>query len=146
FLTGHGLGASGGLARMLFALEAKIAPDLVNNNPYLVRFAGGDSSPLDHWLLWTVLGLMAGGFVSGLIGRRVRVETQRGPSISAPTRLVFAVLGGVLVGYAAQLARGCTSGQALSGGAVLSAGSWAFMFCVFGGGYAIAWFVRRLWN
>ena len=50
------------------------------------------------------------------------------------------------MGYGARMARGCTSGQALSGGAVLSVGSWAFMFAVFGGGYALAYFVRRLWN
>jgi len=48
--------------------------------------------------------------------------------------------------YGARLARGCTSGQALSGGAVLSVGSWAFMFSIFGAGYAVAWFVRRLWT
>jgi len=46
----------------------------------------------------------------------------------------------------ARMARGCTSGQALSGGAVLSAGSWAFMMCVFAGAYAVAYFVRKFWN
>jgi hypothetical protein len=50
------------------------------------------------------------------------------------------------MGYGARLARGCTSGQALSGGAVLSAGSWAFMLAVFAGAYALAYFVRKLWN
>ncbi len=146
FLTGNGLGASGALARIVFAVESEVAPEYVNGHPYLVRFAGGVKSPLDHWLLWVVAGVMVGGFTSGLLGRRVRLEVQRGPSISAPTRLAFAVLGGILVGYAAQLARGCTSGQALTGGAVLSVGSWAFMFSVFGGGYLLAWFVGRLWN
>jgi uncharacterized membrane protein YedE/YeeE len=146
FLTGHGLGASGSLARLLIAAQAKLAPDYVNRHEYLVRFAGGTNNPLNHWLLWIALGVIMGGFVSGLFGRRVRVETQKGPSISVHTRWFFAVVGGILVGYAAQLARGCTSGQALSGGSVLSLGSWAFMFSVFGGGYMIAWFVRRLWN
>ena len=50
------------------------------------------------------------------------------------------------MGYGALLARGCTSGQALSGGAVLSVGSWAFMLAVFAGGYGLAWFLRRLWQ
>ena len=58
----------------------------------------------------------------------------------------FAFLGGAFMGYGARLARGCTSGQALSGGAVLSVGSWAFMFAVFGGAYALAYFVKKLWN
>ena len=43
----------------------------------------------------------------------------------------FALAGGVLMGLAAKMTRGCTSGQALSGGALLSVGSWAFMFSVF---------------
>jgi len=145
-LTGHGVGASGGLARILFAAEAAVDHDYVDTHPYLARFAGGTKNPLDHWLLWVIAGAAAGGFVSGAMGRRIRLETQRGPSISAPARWVFAVLGGVLVGFAAQMARGCTSGQALSGGSVLAAGSWAFMFSVFGGAYLLAWFVRRLWN
>ena len=61
-------------------------------------------------------------------------------------KLVLAFLGGGLMGYGARFARGCTSGQALSGGAVLSVGSWAFMFAVFAGAYFTAIFVRRLWR
>jgi uncharacterized protein len=49
------------------------------------------------------------------------------------------------MGVGAKLARGCTSGQALSGGALLSLGAWAFMLMVFVGAYATAWFVRRQW-
>jgi hypothetical protein len=37
------------------------------------------------------------------------------------------------------------SGQALTGGALLNAGSWAAMMCIFGGAYGLAWFVRKLW-
>ena len=46
----------------------------------------------------------------------------------------------------AHLARGCTSGQALSGGALLNAGSWAFMLMVFVGAYATAYFMRWQWR
>jgi hypothetical protein len=49
------------------------------------------------------------------------------------------------MGLGAALARGCTSGLALSGGALLSLGSWVFMLALFAGGYAAAWFVRREW-
>jgi uncharacterized membrane protein YedE/YeeE len=58
----------------------------------------------------------------------------------------MAFVGGTLMGYGARMARGCTSGQALSGGATLSTGSWIFMFAVFAGAYMLAYFVRRLWN
>ena len=69
-----------------------------------------------------------------------------GPNISRGGRIGLAVGGGVLMGFAARLARGCTSGQALTGGSVLAVGSWVFMFSVFAGGYAIAPLVRRQWR
>ena len=65
--------------------------------------------------------------------------------MSTRTRFLMAFIGGSLMGFGAKLARGCTSGQALSGGAMLGIGSWSFMIMVFVGGYAAAWFVRRQW-
>jgi hypothetical protein len=50
------------------------------------------------------------------------------------------------MGAAARLTRGCTSGQGLTGGALLSAGSWVFMLSVFAGGYALAALTRRQWR
>ncbi len=146
FVTGNGLGASGGIARVLVAAEDQIVPEHVDRTAYLLNMAGGETDPLDHWIVVVTVGTILGGFLSGLLHHRLHPETARGPRISARTRWIFALLGGVLMGYGARLARGCTSGQALSGGAVLSVGSWAFMFAVFAGGYALAWFVRKLWT
>jgi uncharacterized protein len=145
-ISGHGLGASGGMARMLVAIEDVFVPGHVDTNPSLAEMAGGKQQPLNNWVVMNVIGALLGGFASGLIGRRVKLETVRGPGVSVKTRWLMAFLGGSLVGFASRLARGCTSGQALSGGAVLSVGSWAFMFAVFAGGYLLAYPVRRLWN
>ena len=38
FITGNGLGASGGLNRILVFFEDLIAPDHVDNTPYLLRW------------------------------------------------------------------------------------------------------------
>jgi hypothetical protein len=57
----------------------------------------------------------------------------------------MAFLGGTIMVYGARMARGCTSGQALSGGATLAVGSWLLMFAIFGSAYALAYFVRKLW-
>ena len=146
FLTGHGLGSSGGVNRVVVAIEDIFLPEHVDHTPYLAEMAGGERNPLDHWIVWQVAGILIGGFTSGMLRGRVKVETYRGPQIQPRTRWAMAFIGGVLMGYGARLARGCTSGQALSGGAVLSAGSWLFMFAVFAGGYGLAWFVRRLWQ
>jgi uncharacterized membrane protein YedE/YeeE len=146
FITGTGLGASGGLNRMLVYVQNIVAPEHVSQVPYLLKMAGGSANPLNSWIVYLTAGTILGGFISGLFGRRVKVETNKGPQISTKTRWVMAFLGGILMGYGARLARGCTSGQALSGGAVLSVGSWAFMFAVFAGAYALAYFLRRYWN
>jgi uncharacterized membrane protein YedE/YeeE len=146
FLTGNGLGASGGMNRVVVFFEDIITPGHIDQTPYLLKMAGGSTNPLDNWIVMLTLGTMAGGFVSGLIHRRIRPTTGKGPNISVPTRWAMAFAGGTLMGFGARFARGCTSGQALSGGAVLSVGSWAFMFAVFGGGYALAYFFRKFWN
>lgn len=146
FLTGNGLGASGGLNRITAFVEDLVAPGHVDRTAYLVGMAGGDRNPLNHWIVYMVLGTLLGGALSGWINGRFRVETNHGPRITPRTRWVLALIGGVLMGYGARFARGCTSGQALSGGATLSVGSWAFMFAVFGGAYALAHTFRRAWR
>lgn len=146
FITGNGLGASGGLNRFLVFFEDMVAPQHVDTTPYLLKMAGGDKNPLDHWIVFLTLGTVFGGFLSGWFNKRVRLETVKGPHISVRARWFMAFAGGILMGYGARMARGCTSGQALSGGAVLSVGSWAFMFAVFAGGYLLAYFVRKAWN
>ena len=146
FITGSGLGASGGLNRLLVFVEDLIAPGHINRVPYLLSMAGGDKNPLDNWIVFLTVGTVVGGFISGWFNKRVKWETVKGPHISVRTRWFLAFAGGLLMGYGARFARGCTSGQALSGGAVLSVGSWAFMFAVFAGAYALAYFFRRAWN
>lgn len=146
FLTGNGLGASGGLNRMLVFVQDLFVPDHIDRTPYLLEMAGGSKNPLDSWVVFVGLGVMLGGFVSGWRNGRLKLETNKGPQISNQMRWMMAFIGGAIMGYGARLARGCTSGQALSGGAVLSAGSWAFMFAVFGGAYLLAYSLRKFWN
>lgn len=145
-ITGTGLGASGGLNRLLVWVQDLVAPGHIDQVPYLLAMAGGTTNPLESWIVFLTVGTIFGGLISGLIGGRVKVETNKGPNIDNKTRWIMAFIGGGLMGYGARLARGCTSGQALSGGAVLSVGSWAFMFAVFIGAYALAYFLRRFWN
>jgi len=83
---------------------------------------------------------------SGLLAGRAKVMTEKGPRVSVGTRLSMAFGGGVLMAVGAALARGCTSGQALTGGALLNLGSWAFMMMVFAGAYGVAYFVRWQWR
>ncbi|MCA9977362.1 MAG: YeeE/YedE family protein, partial [Anaerolineales bacterium] len=104
------------------------------------------TNPLDSWIVVITVGVVLGGLASGWRNGRFKLETVHGPKITPKMRWMMAFIGGSLMGYGARMARGCTSGQALSGGAVLSVGSWAFMFAVFGGAYLLAYSMRKFWN
>ena len=145
FLTGNGLGSSGGTTRIVTFVEDQINPAHVDRTPYLLKMAGGDKNPLDDWIIPVFFGALVGGLTSGLIFGRAKIETTKGPNVSNRTRWLMAFLGGTIFLYGARMARGCTSGQALSGGASLAAGSWVIMFAIFAGAYAVAYFVRKLW-
>jgi uncharacterized membrane protein YedE/YeeE len=146
YVTGGGLGSSAGLSRVQTGVLDWFAPAHVDRTAYFAEMAGGTRNAWAHYAIYMLVGTLVGGAVSGLFNRRFKLELRKGPSISTGTRVVAALVGGALMGYGARLARGCTSGQALSGGAVLSVGSWAFAFAVFAGAYALAYFFRRLWN
>jgi hypothetical protein len=143
-VTGGGLGASA-LPKRLIALGAlQVAPGWTAENPALLGYVTS-GNPLRNWLVIEVVGVLLGGFIGALSAGRFRATVEKGPRISTRARLAYAAAGGVIMGFAAGLARGCTSGQALTGGALLATGSWVFMLMVFAGGYATAWFVRRQW-
>jgi len=93
-----------------------------------------------------LVGVFIGGLTSAVMSRRIQVGVERGKTGPVHLRLFFAALGGILSGFASRLAGGCTSGQALTGSALLLSGSIVFLICVFAGGYATAWLVRRQWN
>lgn len=145
-LTGSGLGASGGLNRLLVQVQDWLTPEHVDQVPYLLKMAGGDKNPLDSWIVFLTLGTVAGGLLSGLLSGRAKLETTKPAHLSSQRRWLMAFIGGAIMGYGARLARGCTSGQALSGGAVMSVGSWGIMLMLFAGAYIFAYALRKMWN
>jgi hypothetical protein len=75
----------------------------------------------------------------------MRWTVERGLQVSDNRRLMLAFVGGFIAAYGAKIAKGCTSGQALTGGAILNVGSLVFMLAVFASAYGLAWFVRKEW-
>ncbi len=146
YLTGHGLGASGAYTAATAALIETVAPGSGQNNSYLGNYFTPGHSPLFSWIVFEVLGVVVGGFVGAVTAGRLKGQIECGPSIGRGSRVGLAFLGGLFMGFASRLARGCTSGQALSGGAVMALGSWAFMLALFAGGFLAAPFVRREWQ
>ncbi|WP_346859002.1 YeeE/YedE thiosulfate transporter family protein [uncultured Draconibacterium sp.] len=145
FFSGRGLGASGGLKYTVVAAVGAINMEHVQQSPYYSKYFENGERPLKSWLAFEVLGMVLGGFISGAISGRLKFKVERSPKISTKKRLLFAFLGGVFFVYGAQLARGCTSGAALSGMAVLSVAGFVTMIAIFGSAYLFAWFFRKLW-
>jgi uncharacterized membrane protein YedE/YeeE len=145
FLSGRGLGASGGLKYCVVSMVGAVAPGHAEKSAFYSKYFEDDQKPLKNWLTFEILGVVIGGFLSGAISRRLKFRIEKSPKISNIRRLIFAFLGGLLFVYGAQLARGCTSGAALSGMAVLSVAGFVTMIAIFGSAYLFAWFFRKNW-
>jgi hypothetical protein len=146
FITGRGLGASGAVKSIVVAVVDGVAPAHAEQSSFYGTYAGpGKDSPLKTWIVFEVAGVLIGGFLSGLVSNRLKFMTESGPRIRPRARWLFAAIGGALFGIGAQFARGCTSGAALSGMAVLSTAGFVAMLAIFGTGYVGAYAARRLW-
>jgi uncharacterized protein len=143
-VAGRGLGASGAFAALASHTAAQIAPASAGN-AYFQRYLQEGPAWLD-WLVVEMIGVVAGAVISARRAGRQRIMTERGTGVTVPVRLACAAAGGMAMGVGAVLARGCTSGQALTGGALLSVGSWIFMLSAFAAGYAVAPLLRGLWR
>lgn len=146
-LVGRGLGASGAFATVVATGVDAVAPARVAVNAAYAPYAGpGAPGLLRDWLVWEIVGVLIGGFASAALAGRIRWVAERGPRVREDARLATGFCGGAVMGIGAKIAHGCTSGQALTGGALLSVGSWIFIGACFAGAYATAPFVRRLWR
>lgn len=145
-VMGRGIGASGAMTSVVATTANVIAPAHTKANEFYQGYLGdGTVSPLKDWLVFEVLGVLIGGFLSGAFAGRTKIKIEKGINITTNRRFQYAFVGGMIMAFGTKLARGCTSGQALTGGALMNVGSWLFMISLFAGAYATAWFVRRLW-
>jgi uncharacterized membrane protein YedE/YeeE len=145
-LMGRGLGASGAFSSVVAATVDATAPSHAASNSFYTSYLAGNENPLKDWLVFEIVGVAIGGLLSGWLAGRVHWTTERGPAISDRRRLLNAFAGGALMGVGAKLARGCTSGLGLTGGATLSVGSWLFVIAAFAGAYAAAPLLRKAWR
>ena len=146
FMTGRGLGASGALKSGVVAAVQAVAPGHAASSEFYGEYAAQHpEGPLKNWLVFEAVGVIIGAFLSGLISDRLAFKFDKGPSATNRMRVWGALAGGVLWGIGAQFGRGCTSGAALSGMAVMSTGGIITMVFIFAGAYGFAYFVRKLW-
>lgn len=146
FISGRGLGSSGALKSAVVATVETVTPSHAENAPFYKEYAElHPNGPMKSWLVFQMLGAVVGAFLSGAIFNRLKFKVEHSPKITSKRRLVFALMGGILFGFGSQLGRGCTSGSALSGMAVLSYGGFISMAFIFGTAFALAYFFRKNW-
>jgi len=146
FVSGRGLGASGAIKSAIVTVETTIAPVSSESTGFVKEFRQSHAgNPMKTWLVFEMLGVLVGGFISGAFAGRLKFKVEHSPKITSMKRLFLALGGGVLFGFGSQLGRGCTSGSALSGMAVLSLGGFITMMAIFGTAYALAYFFRKNW-
>lgn len=143
-VTGRGLGASSAFAAVAAWLASLGSVAHVQANAVHSHY-WNDGAPLLSWTLFLIIGAALGAVLSAWQARRLAFRVERGPHVSDGARLLLAFFGGLVVAFGAKLAKGCTSGQALSGGSMLNVGSLVFMLSVFASAYALAYFVRKQW-
>ncbi len=145
FISGRGLGASGAVKSTVVTAVEAAAPGHVEKSAFYSDYLESHPKPMKSWLVFQVLGVIVGGFLSGVIAGRLKLKVEHSPKITSRRRLILALGGGILFGLGSQIGRGCTSGSALSGMAIFSLGGIITMMAIFGSAFAFAWFFRKNW-
>jgi uncharacterized membrane protein YedE/YeeE len=142
-LSGHGLGASGAASHLVADVGVRIAPEATKSNAYLGPMVAPDSLSV-AWISWEVLGITIGALGSAFYAGRFRVYLDRTSVSGAKQRLLKALLGGVLSGFGARVAAGCTSGLGLSGAATLGIAAFVFLGLFFATGLVVNKFIKAV--
>jgi hypothetical protein len=138
---GHRL-SGGGAYQQIAAPIGRLAS---SGSVYWTRVIGGSA----RWELTALAAAIVGAFVaaraSGTFGVRSMPDSQWsdafGPSVLK--RWLIGFIGAALTEFASGIAGGCTASLAVSGGAALAPGAFAFMIGMFVGGIPVAWWVYR---
>ncbi len=133
-LSNKAIGCSTAYARSSGMIEKSIRGKKVEEKPYYKKFV-----PKVDWEWMLVIGVIIGAFISSILSGSFRIEmvpliweNSIGPSITV--RFIGAFIGGLLLGFGARMAGGCTSGHGISGTMQLAMSSWlAFIFFFVGG-------------
>ena len=132
------LGCSTSFARTAGMIEKLFRGQKVETRPYYQEVR-----PVVDWQWMLVLGMIVGALISSLLSgdfswQWIPAQWAAVFGTSVPLRLAVALLGGVLLGFGARWAGGCTSGHGISGTMQLAVSSWISAICFFVGGTIMA--------
>jgi uncharacterized membrane protein YedE/YeeE len=145
YIMGKGLGASSAFSIVSAVTTQEINPEYAGGLTYFSRYLSA-ASPLKDWIVFEIIGLFVGALTGALVSRNFRLKFDKATGMNSTTRFFTAFAGGGLLGFAGRLARGCTSGVALTGGAQLAVAGWVFVISMFISGFIFAALFRRIWQ
>jgi len=137
-LSDKPIGCSTAFARTSGMIERLFRGSKAVERPYYVKFA-----PTVDWEWMLVIGVIVGSFLSAKLSGQFQIQWIPGQwsalfgSAFLPRWLV-ALIGGIIMGFGARWAGGCTSGHGISGTLQLAVSSWLAAICFFIGGIATA--------
>jgi uncharacterized membrane protein YedE/YeeE len=120
-----------------------VAPAATHANAYLGPMVER-GNPMSSWITWQVIGVAMGALLAAFMGGRFRVQMDGARSVGTPRRLATALGGGLLAGFGARVAAGCTSGLGLSGAATLGVAAFVFLALFFASGLIASRLVKGL--
>jgi len=145
YIAGRGLGASGPFSLATGVAVNAVTPGYAGTLSYFGRYLD-HPQPLLDWGLFLLIGVLLGALAGALASGNFKFMFDKAASMTVGTRLVTCFSGGVLIGFASRLARGCTSGVALTGGSQLALAGWVFVIAMFASGFLFAALFRRYWS
>jgi len=143
-LSDHPIGCSTAFVRSSGMIERLFRGTKAEERPYYRQF-----SPTITWEWMLVVGVIIGSFISAILSGRfgfnwipAKWEATAGDAVYI--RWFVALVGGILLGFGARFAGGCTSGHGISGMLQLAVSGWLAAMCFFIGGIATAMFIFRI--
>lgn len=138
-ISGKPIATSTSFARTGGVIENIITGGEAAHRPYYKKIKLGI-----NWQLMLVIGVVLGSFLSAILSGDFQVGVWV-PSLwasafgdNAALRVVVALVGGILLGFGARFAGGCTSGHGISGTLQLAVSSWVAAIFFFVGGIITA--------
>ncbi len=145
-LSDKPIGCSTAFSRTSGMLESLFRGGKVAEKAYYKKF-----TPEIDWEWTLVLGIFLGAFISAIISgqfQAVWIPTKWAEAFghSFTVRWLVSLIGGIVLGFGARWAGGCTSGHGISGTLQLAISNWLAAICFFIGGIATAMVIFNLFN
>lgn len=137
-LSDKPIGCSTAFSRTSGMIEKLIRGGIVAEKAYYKKFA-----PVIEWEWMLVLGVFLGAFLSAMLSGQfqtawVPAKWAEAFGNTPVTRWVVSLVGGIILGFGARWAGGCTSGHGISGTLQLGVSSCLAALCFFVGGIVTA--------